>query len=184
VSDRDPQARWAEPRPRGLGRLCPGCGAPLRATDTACHACGADPGAPAAPAHLMTPFGHGLCAFIGVFMLGVALRFTTGVAEALAGLSRFALALLPVAGGALAAYLAAWLGRRLLPQRRCAYEHLLIGGMVGGPCAMMAALAGLSNLESLLLVWAGAVGVTTLLMRRYGYRETASSPPAPLPRAR
>ncbi len=164
MSQQVPPGRW-QPPPHGLGRLCPTCGAPLRDTDPACPRCGACPGARDRPAHLMTPFGHGMCAFIGAFMLGLALRSAVGEA-----LPRSVSALAPVALAILMASLAARVGRMLLPQWRCSYEHLLVGGMLGGPAALMAALAGVTDAQTLLLLWAAAVAVTYLLMRRYGYR--------------
>jgi hypothetical protein len=161
----DDRARW-QPQERGLGRLCEACGAPLREGDTACPACGWESDG-AAPRHwgMLTPFGYGLCAFIGAGLLGAAL------ASALRGsLPREAVVLGPVALAAVAAWLAAQVGRRLSPQLRCSYEHLLISGMIGGPAGAMAALAGLQSVEGLLLVWAGATAATYLVMRRYGYR--------------
>ncbi len=113
----------------------------------------------------MTPFGHGVCAFGGSFMLGIALSMALKGA-----LPHWTLALAPLGLGALSAWAASAVGRRLLPQWRCSYEHLLTGWLVGGPCALVAALAGLANPESLLVVWAGGATGTYLLMRRYGYR--------------
>jgi len=113
----------------------------------------------------MTPFGHGVCAFGGSFMLGIALSMALK-----GGLPHWALALAPLCLGAWSAWAASAVGRRLLPQWRCSYEHLLTGWLVGGPCALVAVLAGLAHPESLLLVWAGGATGTYLLMRRYGYR--------------
>lgn len=165
MSAADPPPQW-QPGPRSLGRLCAVCGAPLRETAAACPRCGAADGT-GTPAHLLTPFGHGLCGFIGVIMSGWALSFSLP-----ATLPRYVGVLGPVVLAALTAWAASQLGRRLLPQWRCSYEHLLVAWMVGGPATLITALAGLTNPESLALVWVAAVAGAYLFMRRHGYRAS------------
>lgn len=171
MSDDDRLMKWepGEPGERALGRLCPHCGAPLRDHEAMCPACGTG-AAPDAerPAGLLTPFGYGLCGLIGVGMLGFGI--SVGL---VGGVPRTAVVLGPVVAAVVAAITAANVGRRLSPQWRCSYEHLLLGGMIGGPCALAAALLGLTEFQSLVVLWAFVAGAVFLLMRRYGYRHAS-----------
>jgi len=155
----------AEPK-RRLGPICPYCGAPLRLWASVCRACGADLATDTPPpAGLLTPFGYGLCAFIAVLPLGLAISIS--VREQW---PRLWLVLGPLGAAALAAYMASAIGRRLLPLWRCSYEHLLLGGMMSGPLTAFVALLGLNDPEGLLLVWLLLAGLIYGLLRRYGYQ--------------
>ena len=148
-----------------LGPLCPDCGAPLRFDGDVCRRCGFSPREPALTrAGLMTPFGHGFCG-VGI---GLLLAMVLGLAGETSALhSRALIGLLACAAGA---RITSWVGCRLAPGVRCAYEHLLISLLLGGVATLAAAAAASPALSLCGLVWLGCAAATYLLLRRYGYR--------------
>jgi hypothetical protein len=149
-----------------LGPTCPACGAPLSRLEAVCPRCHLDQTLPEEIRWgLLTVFGYRLCGLIA------------GCATAYAGALAWAppvqrwLVLVPAFCGALGAVAAGEVGRRLLPQWRCAYEHLLLSGAMAGVLAVGLVMLGVRGVESLSLCWLGLGAAGMTLMRRFGYRH-------------
>jgi hypothetical protein len=155
------------PRPPNLGPTCVACGYPWRPGRTTCARCGFDPAAPGKHQWgLLTVFGCGLCGLLAGGEIGFAgaVAATTGP-----GLQR--VASLAVLGGAvLGCLVAAAVRRRLVPAVHCAYEHLLLGCAGGGFVLAVAALAGVTQFEALILIWTTSSALAFWALRRYGYQ--------------
>lgn len=114
----------------------------------------------------MTPFGYGMCGLLAGAIWGlVAALLAPGYP------ARQALLLWPIIGGLAAAVTASAVGKRLVVNVRCAFEHLLLALGVGSLIAACAVVLGVQQLETLLPLAALAVAVIYGLLRRYGYRS-------------
>ena len=150
-----------------LGRLCEGCGAPLRREAPRCPYCGFDSSLPAELQWgLLTVFGYGVCGFVAGAAVGLVTALVIG-----GSYLQQTTVLIPLALGVLACLLAAGLGKRLAPGVRCAYEHFLLACDVAGVFGVAAALLMSGAFEAILLVWAATMVVSYWLLRRYGYRR-------------
>lgn len=146
-----------------LGRLCAACAAPLRARDRVCPRCGHEAGRPATlNSSLMTPFGWGFC--------GTIAGAVSGYAVLGAVVTPHRLLWVPLALAVLGAATAAAVGKRLDPQLRCSYEHLLLSFIFGSILSLFATLLGQVTLDTIGLIWLSGVAAAYLLLRRYGYK--------------
>lgn len=62
-------------------------------------------------------------------------------------------------------------GKRLAPELRCSYEHLLVSLVAGGLATLVVEVVYPLPLDACALLWVGGTVVAYLLMRRYGYRN-------------
>ena len=154
-------------RPHNLGPICSACGYPWRPGRTACARCGFDPAAPGKhQCGLLTVFGCGLCGLLAGGEIGLA-----GAAATTTGPELRHVAILAVpAGAVLGCLVAAAVRRRLAPAVCCAYEHLLLGCAGGGFVVAVAALAGVTGFEALVLTWTTSSALVFWALRRYGYQ--------------
>lgn len=149
-----------------LGRLCPTCGHPVRPQDAVCTKCRVPLDVPEAMRWgVFTPFGYGMCGFLAG-ALAVAGLILSVPGDHL--LPLLPLAVLTV--GLPAALVTAAIGRRLAPEIRCAYEHLLLAADMAGIAALIPVMSGMRGLEAYLLIWLFAAVIGYGAMRRYGYR--------------
>lgn len=152
---------------RRLGPTCPFCGYPWGPGRAICARCGFDPSAPAENQWgLLTVFGYGLCGAIAGAQIGLA-----GALASTAGPRLPHVAVLAGLGmGVLGWGFAAGIGRRLAPDVRCAYEHLLLAAIGAGLVLVISVLSGVVQPELMFLTWTLTAAGIFALLRRYGYQ--------------
>ena len=152
-----------------LGPTCPDCGAPLRSPRHGCRRCGFSPQAPdRARGGVLTPFGYGFCGFGVGMLLGLVLNLACELK--VAGSAPLLGLLMCLA----CATLASQVGKRLAPELRCSYEHLLVSLVAGGLVTLVVEVVYPLPVDACAGLWLVGAVLAYGLMRRYGYRNIHS----------